>query len=643
MAKEGNTSGQRARRHKYVRRFVVGYKNILLHGGAPSKLAGWAIIIGLILVASNIGYVLSPLSSKHADTSVITRQVSEHNIERMSISTADGSVDGTFKHAIDGVRRFNGVIPQSSDEFVKLYLQDAGVAYNLTKPSAVVERIAGMVSTIIPLVIVLGCAYYLMSNGRMSATGAGDATRQQGKTFTSDMVDVTFDDVCGAPEAVEEVSELVTFIRNRDAYDQAQAKAPRGVLLQGGPGSGKTMLAMALAGEAEVPFFAASGSDFVEMFVGVGASRIRSLFATARENQPCIVFIDEIDAIGSDRDASESGGYTEEHLQTMNQLLTEMDGFSADDKVIVVAATNRGSKLDPALLRPGRFDRIITIGNPTKDGRKEILEHYAIGRPFAERVDFDRLAMRTYGFSGAQLESVMNQASTLAARRAIGDDSSPSITTDDLDEAIARVIGGPAMRSNGMTDKEKRRVAYHEAGHAMLQHLLPNCDKVQKISIVTRNVPAVGTAMGYVQTYSETDTYVCTADKCRDDIAALLAGRCAEELFCGIETTGASNDFEKASAIAYNMASEFAFDMHGRRLLRTTVRSSNGAVLSGPDRMNEIDDVAESTMQGQYERTRRILIDNKDKVERLVTVLLDKEQIDGCEIDSIINGDGHDE
>lgn len=635
MAEKGNTPDQRTRRHRFIRRLVVGYKNIMLHGDTPSKVASWAIVIGLILIIANIGYTLSPLSSKHVDTSVIVQQISEHNIERMSVNTTDGSVDGTFKHTIDGVKRFNGVTPQSSDEFIKLYLQDTGIVYDLTKPSALVERILGMVSTIIPLVVVLGGVYYLMDSGGLSV--AGDATKQKGKTFTPDMETVTFDDVCGIPEAVEEVSELVTFIRNRDAYDQAQAKTPRGVLLQGSPGSGKTMLAKALAGEAGVPFFATSGSDFVEMFVGVGASRIRSLFATARENQPCIIFIDEIDAIGGNRDAGEAGGYTEEHLQTMNQLLTEMDGFSTDDKIIVIAATNRGSKLDPALLRPGRFDRIITIDNPTKDGRKEILEHYAIGRPFAERVDFDRLTMHTYGFSGAQLESVMNQASTLAARRAIEANSSPSITTDDLDEAIARVISGPAMRSKSMTDTEKKQVAYHEAGHAIVQYMLPNCDKVQKISLVSRNIPSVGTAMGYVQTYSETDTYIYTADKCRDNIAALLAGRCAEELFCGIETTGASNDFEKASAIAYNMASEFAFNMHGHHLLRTTVRASNGMALSGTERMNELDYVAEDTMQEQYKRTRHILLDNKDKIERLVKVLLDKEQIDGSEIDAIIN------
>lgn len=636
--------GMRSGRQGKVRRFLTGYWNIMFHGETPSMVASWVIIACIIAIISSIAWTASPNAPRHVDTSEFVKQVENKNIEELSISLTDGSVAGKFKHPVNGVISFDSMAPTHSEEFIKVYMQDGDVPYDYTKPSAIVTTLLSMASTLLPIVVMLGAMWYLLKDDPTFANGPG---KQEDDPFAGSIETVTFDDVCGVPEALEEVSELVTFIRDRDKYDKAGADTPKGILIQGPPGDGKTLLAKALAGEAHVPFFATSGSDFVEMYVGIGAKRIRSLFDKARENQPCIIFIDEIDAIGGNRDSNMGGGYTEEHLQTMNQLLTEMDGFGSGDRIIVVAATNRGDKLDPALLRPGRFDRIITVDNPAKEGRKEILKHYAIGRPFAERVDFDRLATHTYGFSGAQLESVMNQAATLAARRAIADGTDPLITVDDLDEGIARVISGPAMTSRRMTDEERRQVAYHEAGHAVVQYVLPNCDNVQKISLVSRNVSGVGAAMGYVQTYSEDDRYILTSAKCLDEMAALLAGRCAERMFCGIETTGASNDFEKASRLAYEMASEYAFDANdvakdGAELpdaiLRTNVMGRNGLALSGQKRLNDIDERAEALLQGQFNVTRDILRKHSDDVERLVTVLIDREQIDGSEIDDIIGG-----
>ena len=616
----------------------------MFHGSTRSRIASWAIVVGLVAVFVGMPlYMSSPLASKHIDTNVFMQQLSDSNIEELHISTSDGSVSGQLKHEVDGVKNFESTTPVKSDEFVKRYLSDTNLQYDMFKPSALLEKMTDIIFALSLCTVMLLAVPKLIE-------GEGSVSLNDGDATVASRPDTTFDDVCGIPEAIEEISEVVSFLKNPDFYHEAGAKVPKGILLQGEPGCGKTLLARALAGEAGVPFIPVTGSDFIEKFVGVGAKRVRKLFKTAREMQPCIIFIDEIDAIGGDRNSS-AGGYDSEHLQTMNQLLTEMDGFKQDASVIVIAATNRGASLDPALLRPGRFDRIITVDNPTKEGRKEILQHYAVGRPFATSVDFDTLAAHTYGFSGAQLENVMNQAATLSARRAMSDGTKRSlILGDDLEEGIARVMSGPAMRSKKPSDAELRQIAYHEAGHAVVQFMLPNCDAVQKISIVSRNVPNVGLAMGYVQTYSEEDSYITTSEKCSDEIAALLAGRCSERMFCGIESAGASDDLKKASQIAYRMADEFAFTNCGEAcgiasdnwkipddsILRTRIRIDN-VMPSGTTRMNRIDAAAEQTLHEQFARASDILKDNSGVVNEIVSVLLDKEQIDADEITQIID------
>ena len=620
-----------------IRRAVSAYVNVMFHGDGWNLVVSWAAVACLIVAIINIGYVLSPDYPRHLDTSDIMAQVQSHNVSYMHISAEDWSVDGSLRDPVNGVVRFDGILPDSSDATMRVIIE-SGVAYDMTKPNAFVSTLIVILRTSVPTVIGIAAIFFIMSQmGSMDLTD-----RRKDDKFVGTKVNISFADVCGEPEAVEEVSELVTFVKDRSVYDSTGAKTPRGILLQGSPGNGKTLLAKALAGEAGVPFYATSGSDFVEMYVGVGAKRIRELFEVARENQPSIIFIDEIDAIGGNRDASVASGYTEEHLQTLNQLLTEMDGFDADDNVMVIAATNRSDSLDPALLRPGRFDRVITVDNPAMAGRADILKHYAIGHPFAQPIDFDRLAKHTYGFSGAQLESVMNQAATLAARRSLSDGSTPVITNDDIEEGIARVIGGPAAKSRTMSDDERRIVAYHEAGHAVVQYVLPNCDPVQKISIVSRNVAQVGATMGYVQTYSEQDRYVNTVEQVMDEIAALLGGRCSEEMFCGTETTGASDDLQRASRLAYSMSTQFAFapeDGNGwnHEHLRMALGGS-GRDSSGVARLNRIDAEADACLQKQFERASEILDAHRNDIESIVGKLLADEQIDAEDIMEIMEG-----
>lgn len=622
-----------------IRRAIAAYVNVMFHGDGWNLVISWAAIACLIVAVINCGYMLSPDYPKHLDTSDIMAQVQSHNVAYMHISTDDWSVDGSLRDPLNGVTRFDGALPSDSDSTMRLIIE-SGVAYDMTKPNAVLSTIGVMLRTSVPTVIGIVAIFYIMT--QMGSMNLSDR-RKDGK-FVGKRVSISFSDVCGEPEAVEEVSELVTFVKDRSAYDSTGAKTPRGILLQGAPGNGKTLLAKALAGEAGVPFYATSGSDFIEMYVGVGAKRIRDLFEVARENQPSIIFIDEIDAIGGNRDEHASNG-SEEYLQTLNQLLTEMDGFDADDNVMVIAATNRSDSLDPALLRPGRFDRVITVDNPAMAGRADILKHYAVGRPFAQPIDFDRLAKHTYGFSGAQLESVMNQAATLAARRSLSDGSTPLITNDDIEEGIARVIGGPAAKSRTMSDDERRIVAYHEAGHAVVQYVLPNCDPVQKISIVSRNVAQVGTTMGYVQTYSEQDRYINTVSQVNDEIAALLGGRCSEEMFCGTETTGAADDLQRASRLAYAMLTRFAFTTddaadgqwdHGHMRMAL---GDNGRDSSGVARLNRIDEEADACLKRQFARAAVILDEHREDVERIVRTLLEEEQIDAEDIMGIMGGD----
>ena len=617
--------------------FFRGFGNILFHGKAKDKVIAWLLIALYFFVLLQIGLAVGEkISVVNIETSVLVQELQNDNIEKISISKDDGTASGTFRNEKDGYKYFTTTTLAASDVFNQEILnaleknKESPIQFDYYKPSTFFSSLYSTLVSVFVFLLMLCFMFYLMS--KTGSMGDLKSIFDDTHKISTSIPNTSFKDVLGCPEALEETSEIVTFLKNPVNYKKANATPPKGILLHGSPGTGKTLLARALAGESGVPFIYTSGSNFIEMYAGLGAKRVRKAFETARNLQPSILFIDEIDAIGGSRDTM---GSSSENLQTINTLLNEMDGFEKDSQVIVVAATNRVDSLDKALVRPGRFDKIVNVDTPNKEGRKEILEHYAQGKPFDKRVDFEKLAQYTYGFSGAQLEGVMNQAATLAARRATEQSSFPKITKEDLDEGISRVIAGPAMKSKQMSEIEKKQTAYHEAGHAVVQYVLPDCDEVQKISIVNRNIPGVGTALGYVQSYSEKDAYVTTLDKCNAEIAALLGGRCSEKIFCKIESAGASNDLEKASNLAYRMVDEFAFSV-GNKTLKVSVRDINTNMLKvGNERSNYIDQQVEGILQRQYKVAEKIINQNKDKIEKMVSLLLEQEVINSDEIKKI--------
>ena len=442
---------------------------------------------------------------------------------------------------------------------------------------------------------------------------------------------VTFDNVAGLKEEREELEEVVDYLKEPKKYMEMGARIPKGILLVGGPGTGKTLLAKAVAGEANVPFFTISGSDFVEMFVGVGASRVRDLFEDAKKNAPCIVFIDEIDAVGRHRGAG-LGGSHDEREQTLNQLLVEMDGFESHDSVIIMAATNRPDILDPALLRPGRFDRQIVVGKPDVKAREEILKLHAKNKPFAKGVDFKVVAKNTAGFSGADLENTINESALLAARK-----NKKQITTQDVEEAMVKVMMGPEKRSKVITDKEKKITAYHEAGHAVVSKFLPTQDHVHQISIIPR-----GMAGGYTMYKSNEDKSYISKIEMNETIVSLLGGRVAEKLILNDISTGASNDIERASKIARSMVTKYGMS---DRIGPITYGSTQEEVFLGKE-MNaqrdysettasQIDEEVKGIIMRAYETAEKILKDNIDKLHKVAQILLDKEKIEAEEFDAV--------
>jgi cell division protease FtsH len=405
---------------------------------------------------------------------------------------------------------------------------------------------SGVLIAVLPLVLLGAFFFFILRQAQGAGNQAFSFGKSRARMFTGDRPTVTFKDVAGNEEAKQELQEVVEFLKEPQKFASLGARIPKGVLLVGPPGTGKTLMAKAVSGEAGVPFFSISGSEFVEMFVGVGASRVRDLFEQAKKNSPCIIFVDEIDAVGRHRGAG-LGGSHDEREQTLNQILVEMDGFDTDTNIIIVAATNRPDILDPALLRPGRFDRRVTMDTPDMRGRRAILDVHVRGKPLAADVDLDVIAKQTPGFAGADLENLVNEAAILAARR-----NRRSIGNDELQEAIERVIAGPERRSRLITPKEKEIVAYHEAGHAVAMHVLPNHDPVHKVTIVPR-----GMAGGYTMSIPEDESNLMTRDKFRAQLVALLGGRVAEEIRFGDFTTGASNDLERVTGMARAMVTQW--------------------------------------------------------------------------------------
>ena len=485
---------------------------------------------------------------------------------------------------------------------------------------------------IIPFVIIIILFFFLMSQSQGGGNKVMNFGKSKAKLFDQEKKKVRFTDVAGADEEKQELIEVVDFLKDHRKFTDIGARIPKGILLVGPPGTGKTLLARAVAGEAGVPFFSISGSDFVEMFVGVGASRVRDLFENAKKNAPCIIFIDEIDAVGRQRGAGLGGGH-DEREQTLNQLLVEMDGFGANEGIIIIAATNRPDILDKALLRPGRFDRQITVGHPDVKGREAILKVHARNKPLAESVDLGAVASRTPGFSGADLENLLNEAALVAARK-----NKKTINMVDIDEASDRVIAGPAKASRVYSAKEKKLVAFHEAGHVVVGLELDEADTVHKVTIVPR-----GQAGGYAIMLPKEERFFTTKQELLDRIAGLLGGRVAEEIVLGEVSTGAHNDFQKVTNIARAMVTEYGMsDKIGATQFSS---SSGGNVFLGRDFNSdqnysdqiayEIDQEIQSIVNAQYERTRQILTDNRELLDLIANTLMEKETLNAQEIEHL--------
>ncbi|MFC7061781.1 ATP-dependent zinc metalloprotease FtsH [Halobacillus seohaensis] len=489
-----------------------------------------------------------------------------------------------------------------------------------------------VLTSIIPFVIIFILFIFLLNQAQGGGSRVMNFGKSKAKQYSEDKKKVRFKDVAGADEEKQELVEVVDFLKDPRKFTAVGARIPKGVLLVGPPGTGKTLLARAVAGEAGVPFFSISGSDFVEMFVGVGASRVRDLFENAKKNAPCIIFIDEIDAVGRQRGAGLGGGH-DEREQTLNQLLVEMDGFGANEGIIMIAATNRPDILDPALLRPGRFDRQITVDRPDVKGRQAVLGVHARDKPLADNVDLKTIALRTPGFSGADLENLLNEAALVAARS-----DSTAIDMLHVDEAIDRVIAGPAKKSRVISKKERNIVAHHESGHTVIGMVLDDADMVHKVTIVPR-----GQAGGYAVMLPREDRYFMTKPELLDKITGLLGGRVAEEVMFGEVSTGAHNDFQRATAIARKMVTEYG--MSDKLGPLQFGKNSGGQVFLGRDIQNEqnysdqiaydIDTEVQKFITDSYDRAKTILTENKDKLELIASTLLEVETLDATHIESL--------
>lgn len=483
---------------------------------------------------------------------------------------------------------------------------------------------------VLPMVILIGGAFFLITRQMGSANKSMDFGRSRAR-LNEDNKKVTFKDVAGLDEEKEEVAELIDFLKSPKKFQRLGARIPKGVLLVGPPGTGKTLLARAVAGEANVPFYYISGSEFVELFVGVGASRVRDMFKQAKHNAPCLIFIDEIDAVGRQRGAGLGGGH-DEREQTLNQLLTEMDGFGSNEGIIIIAATNRPDVLDPALLRPGRFDRQVTVNLPDIKGREEILQVHARGKTFSPNVSLANIAKRTVGFSGADLENLLNEAALLAVRR-----NKNQITMAEIDEAHDRVMMGPAKKSHKYTEKEKRTVAYHEAGHAVLGIKLDNANEVQKITIVPR-----GNAGGYNLMLPKEETYLSTKQELLERIMGLLGGRVAEEIVFNEVTTGAHNDFEQATKIARAMVTEYGMSDLGP----VQFEHQESSVFLGRDYNKsrnfsgqvafEIDQEQRKIINECYEKAKKVVKENRKLLDLIANALLENETLTKEQIDYLV-------
>ncbi|HJB78390.1 MAG TPA: ATP-dependent zinc metalloprotease FtsH [Candidatus Nosocomiicoccus stercorigallinarum] len=603
------------------------------------KKTGRNILLLAILAVILFGIFQSFNGGTQADKELQYNQFIEaldnKNIEKMTIQPENNVylVNGKLKDQNDH-ESFSTVIPynasQDLDSILETAKEDKDLTFNV-EPAEEQSPWTGMLFTFIPLLVILFFFLFLMSNAQ---GGGGNRMMNFGKSkakqFDNTKSKTRFSDVAGADEEKAELIEVVDFLKDHRKFDKMGARIPKGVLLTGPPGTGKTLIARAVAGEAGVPFFSISGSDFVEMFVGVGASRVRDLFEQAKKNSPCIIFIDEIDAVGRQRGAGVGGGH-DEREQTLNQLLVEMDGFASNEGIIMIAATNRADILDPALLRPGRFDRQIQVGLPDVKGREAVLRVHARNKPLDETVDLKAIAQRTPGFSGADLENLLNEASLVATRA-----GKNKVDMRDVDEATDRVIAGPAKKSRVMSEKERRIVAFHEAGHTVIGMVLDEAETVHKVTIVPR-----GQAGGYAVMLPKEDRYFMTKPELQDRIVGLLGGRVAEEVTFGEASTGAHNDFQRTTSLARKMVKEFGMS---EKLGPIQFGETGGQVFLGKEMGSEpsysdtfayeIDLEVQKIVKEAYERCHDILTTHQEQLTLIAETLLveetlDREQIEG--------------
>ena len=596
----------------------------------------WVIV--LLLLSSLFPFLLNHGGSKELTYSQFMTVVKDKKITNVTITPNSfvTKVEGSYKKNSKGDKvNFTTIVPKTDKELDSLtqVLEDKNVKIKVTDSESD-NMIWNILGSILPYVILFGGMFWVFKNFNGAAGGNNKAFEFGNSRAKLERNSKTrFTDVAGADEEKEELTELVAFLKNPKKFTEMGAKIPRGVLLVGPPGTGKTLLARAVAGEANVPFYSISGSEFVEMFVGVGAGRVRDMFKKAKENAPCIIFIDEIDAVGRQRGTGVGGGH-DEREQTLNQLLVEMDGFEGNEGVIILAATNRADVLDPALLRPGRFDRQIRVSNPDKRARSQILKVHARNKHFAPDVDFDNIAQRTPGFSGAELANVLNEAALLAVRS-----GHQMITLSDVDEAIDRVIGGPAKKSRKYTEHERKLVAYHETGHAIIGLTLEDANQVQKVTIVPR-----GDAGGYNLMTPREETYFSTKKQLLATITGYMGGRTAEEIFFGDVSSGAHNDIEQATRIARMMVTELGMSELGP----IKYDSGDNAVFLGRDYSQlsnthsgqiafEIDQQVRKIIETAHAQATEIINNNKDKMDIIANALLEHETLNHEQIQSLYN------
>jgi len=606
--------------------------SILQRGGIflDRALKNIAIYVLIVLMAL---FAIQLTSNRDTKISELTYPQFYAKVEQGQVKSAELEADDNIyriKGQLKDNKYYTATAPKEGD-LIKL-LKDKKVDFNVV-PVPPTPWWMSLLTTLFPILILIAFLIFIMNQTQ----GGGNRVMQFGKSkarmMTGEEVDITFKDVAGAEEAKEEMQEVVEFLKSPGKFIDIGAKIPKGVLLFGAPGTGKTLMAKAVAGEAGVPFFSISGSDFVKMFVGVGAARVRDLFEQAKKNSPCIVFIDEIDAVGRQRGAGLGGGH-DEREQTLNQLLVEMDGFSTNEGIIVMAATNRPDILDPALLRPGRFDRHILIDRPDVKGREAILNVHIKGKPMAEDINLEVLAKRTPGFTGADLANMVNEAALLTARR-----GNKTIGMEELEESIERVIAGPEKKSRVISEKEKKLVAYHESGHAIVSYFLPNTDKVHKISIIPR-----GRAGGYTLLLPEEDRNYITRSYLLDEVTTLLGGRVAEALILNEISTGAQNDLERASAIVRKMITEYGMS---EELGPLTFGHKSEEVFLGRDISRDrnysdaiayaIDKEASTYIERSYQKAEDILKENMDKLHEVATRLMEQETMEAEEFEGIMD------